>query len=258
VTFPIQVTNLSWGEITLACTVSIPATCPNLIWPISSGTVNDYVTLTVPSGAATGQFQINLTASVDGATQSYTYPFYVASVGGSLSTGSLNIANLASGKLNVTMNATAGLNATVVLGCSYQLALKCSFSPSSVPLVGGTPQTATLTITSTGLASNRESPRIFPGKKGLLLAALLPLGLLVRMRRLRFPAFFFAVVAAVSLSLVASCGSGGSAGSGGSGGTGGGGGGGSQSQTYVLTITATPNGTALSQTLGTVSVTVTQ
>ncbi len=104
------------------------------------------------------------------------------------------------------------------------------------------------------MASNRESPGVFSGRKGLLLAALLPLGLLVRMHRLRFPAFFIAVIAALLLSFVASCGSGAA----GNGGGGGGGGGGSQSQTYVLTITGTPDGTALSQTLGTITVTVTQ
>jgi hypothetical protein len=259
VTFPIEVTNLASGEITLACTVNFPtpAQCSNPNWFVSSGMNNESPTLIVPSGVPVGQYQMALTASMDGATQSYTFPFYVASMSGSLSASSLTLSSLGTGNLNVSLNATAGFNDTVVLSCSHVAALPCSFNPSSVQLVGGTPQTSVLTITSTNAASIREHPGVFARTAGLLFASLLPLGLLFRMRRLRFQSFFLAIVATVLLTFVASCGSGGN-GSGGSGGGGGGGGGGSQSQTYVLTVTATPIDTTLNQTLGTVSVTVNQ
>ena len=251
VTFPIQVTNLSGAQITLACTVNFSATCPNLIWPISSGSTNDYVTLTVPSGTPVGEYQITLTASLDGATQTYNFPFYVVSMSGSLSASSLSIKSLGSGNLNATLNATTGLNTEVVLQCSYQSGVNCSFNPSSVQMVGGTPQTSALTVTSTSMVSNRELPGSFSGRAPLLTVALLPLGLLLRKRRLRFSSFFIAALAALLLTITTSCGSGGSGG-------GGGGGTGPKSKTYVLTVTATPVGTALNQPLGTINVTVTE
>ena len=254
VTFPIQVTNLASAEITLSCTVNFPtpAQCSNTNWFISSGANSESPTLIVPSGVPVGQYQMALTASVDGATQTSTFPFYVASMSGSLSASSLTLNNLGTGNLNVTLNATAGFNAKVVLNCSYVAALPCSFNPSSVQLVGGTPQTSAVTITSINAASNHRPAGVLPARTGLVLASLLPLGLLLRMRGRRFQSLFLSAFVAVLLTFVASCGSGGNRSGGG------GGGGGSQSQTYVLTVTATSVDTALNQTLGTVTVTVGQ
>ncbi len=239
------------GQVTIACSLDVTATCTGGIVTPGVNTPTPFeLSINVPSGTAPAQHQLTVTSTFGGAIQTYTFPLYIVSFSGSLSTSTLTMAQGGSSTMTATLNASTGFSDFVSLACSGAPQLACSFNPNPSQVTGGTAQTVTITVTASATARLESKPAGSPARGVIALAGLLSLGLccglLHRRRRNVLLLFLFGFVV---LTFVA-CGGGG-----GGGGTGGGGGGGSD--TYSLTVTAAPSYTSTVSTLGTVTVTVT-
>ena len=247
------------GNISITCTLDSGGSCAGGGVPSSQTAQTFNLSVSVPSGTATGQHQLNVVATYGNFTQSYSFPVYFASISGSLSASTVTTSDGGASPLTATLNATNGFVDSLSLACSGSNEITCSFNPASPTLTGGTPQTVTVTLTAGDTArAPAIQNRLF--SEGLLsLATLIPLSLFWRSRRHRRSSLFLFVAGAVLLVSISSCGSGGgSAGGSGGGGGGGIGGGGSSPNTYAIKVTASPGGTSVVETLGTVRVIVNQ
>jgi hypothetical protein len=158
----------------------------------------------------------------------------------------------------ISVAGTNGYSGTVNLSCSISPTAAsdpatCSLSPASVTLSGGTPQTSTLTVTTTAAstAENRMQRLLWPSAGGTALG----LVLLIRIPRRR--RHWFAVLGLLTLfTLVSAIGCGG----GGSGGGGGGANSGTSVGTYTVTVTGTGtssgSSSSVTATVGTVTLIV--
>jgi hypothetical protein len=238
------------GLVNITCSLDFAATCTGgKLTPGNLTPAQLNLAIDVPTGTPVGTHQLTVKSSFSGTTQVYTFPFYVVSFGGSLSTSSLTLARGASGTLNATLTSSAGFTDAVTLQCTAPSEIACSFSPQTPQVTGGTPQSVTVTITAGSTAELQRELPLLRARNLVALAALFPI--LIHGRRRRWSASLTALAAlAISFSLIA-CGGGGAAG--GSGGGSGGGG----SNTYTVTITATPVNTSVTSTLGSVTVIVT-
>jgi hypothetical protein len=121
---------------------------------------------------------------------------------------SLNLGSSAQGQVTVTLTPNNAFTGTVALSCgSLPATLSCSFSPQSIYLIDGVPQTAALTITANAQAKS-SSPgttnRISAISSGIFFAAILvlpPLGMKKRARR-----FLSLCTLALPPLLLSSCG----------------------------------------------------
>ena len=248
-TIPINVQGSSnwWGGyVAIGCSLDVAATCTG--GSINPGTPTS-LSLSVPAGTVVGQHQLTVTGTYAGVTQTYTFPIYVVSFTGSLSSSTLTVARGGTGTLTATLNASTGFSDSVVLACSGTSQLACTFSPSSSQVKAGTAQTVAITV-NTGATARIESKPGPPSVRSLIaFAGLFPLTLCCGLLRRRWRNLLLVLLVGFPLfAFVGACGGAG----GGGGGNGGGG-----SNTYSLTVTAIPGGTSVVNTLGTVTVTVT-
>jgi len=244
------------GQVTISCSLDVAATCSGgMIAPGNSTASSMNLSLSVPAGTAVGQDQLTVTGTYAGLTQTYTFPIYVVSLSGSLSSSTLTMAQGGSGTLTATLNASTGFSDSVLLACSGTSELTCTFNPSYPPVTGGTAQTVTITVNASATALLESKPANSPARSLIALAGLLPLALCCGFLRKRCRNVLLVfLLGFMVFAFVGACGGGGGVG-GGVGGGGGGGGGGSN--TYSLTVTATPSNTSAVTTVGAVTVTVT-
>ena len=249
-TIPISVQGSSnwWGGyVTIGCSLDVAATC-------TGGSVNPgtpmSLSLSVPAGTTVGQHQLKVTGTYAGVTQTYTFPIYVVSFTGSLSSSTLTVARGGTGTLTATLNASTGFSDSVALACSGTSQLTCTFSQSSPEVTGGTAQTVTITVNTSATALIESKPGPPPVRTLIAFVGLFPLALCCGLLRRRWRNVLLVFLVGFTVfAFVGACGGGG--------GAGGGGGGDGGSNTYSLTVTATPGGTSIVNTLGTVTVTVT-
>ena len=253
---PVQFQGSSnWGGyITISCSLDVTATCTAEDAEPESGIVNsDQLSLSVPAGTSLGQHQLTVTGTYGGSTQTLTFPIYVVSMNGSLSASALTMTQGGTGTLTATLNASTGFSGSVTLACTGTSQLSCSFTPTNPPMTGGTPQSINVIVTASATALLESKPRgVSPIRSLIALTGLFPLALCLRVlcsRRCNL--LLMVVLGFVICAFVGACGGG--VGTGGGNGSGGGG----RSNVYSLTITASPNGTTATTTLGTVAVTVT-
>jgi len=240
------------GSISITCTLDVGGTCIGGYAPSSQTPQSVNLYLNVPSGTATGQHVLNVTAAYGTLSQSFSFPFYVADFSGSLSASSVTLTRGGSSSLIATLNATTAFVDSVSLACTGTTQISCSFNPTSTQLTGGTAQTVSITLTASATASAPLMPVQFFDKHLPILAGLFPLAIVWSLRRRRWPALLTIVTGLVLLLPSVSCGSGGnSGGGGGSGGTGG-----SGSNSYTVTVTASVPNSGVMRMLGTVNVTV--
>lgn len=237
------------GAVAVSCSLDLAATCNGgNAFPGTGSASPFHLSISVPAGTAPGKHQLTVTTVYGGSTQTYTFPLYVVTFGGSLSTSSLTIPAGTSGTLTATLNASAGFSDNVTLSCSGSSMITCSTSPSLAPVVGGTPEAVSVTVATSAAAMQKTGPASFPIRSPLLFAGLLPLMFWNWRLRRRWFAVLFSLVACILILSMGACGGGGSAP------TSGGGGGGSSS--YSITITANPANTTVSEKIGTLTVTV--
>jgi hypothetical protein len=237
------------GSVAIGCSLNVAATCTgaSVIPGMPAG-----LSINMPAGTPLGQYQLTVTGTYAGVTQTYTFPLYVVSLSGSLSSSTLTLTRGGTGTLTATLNASIGFSDVVSLGCTESSQVICSFNPLEPQMNGGTAQTFTITVTAGTTARLESKPASSPTRSMIALAGLLPLALccgLLHGRRRKVVLLF--LLGFVSLTFVGACGGGGGTGGGGGGGGGGG------SDVYSLTVTAYPSGTSLTSALGTVTVTVT-
>ena len=240
--------NWSGGQpVTLGCSLDITATCTGLSVVPGSATVD--LTLSIPANTAAGAHQLTVTASFSGSTQTYTFPVYVVSLSGSLGSNVLSMSRGGTANLTATLKASTGFTGNVALACSGASQLSCSVNPANSLVAGGTPQSYTITVTAGANAMLEQSPAESSAPKMLALAGLFPLAICCGALRRRWRNLaLLLILGGVLFTTITACGGGGS------GGSGGGGGG---SETYSLTVTATPSGTTATTQMGIVTVTVT-
>ena len=246
---PITVSaNLSTsGSILITCSLDVGGTCDGTPVSVATTAQTSELTISIPSSASTGQHVLTVTATYGAIVQSFTFPFYIADYGGTLSPSSLTLNPLGSGTVTATLNATTDFVGAIALACTGTTQVSCNFNPATTQLTGGTSPTVTITLLAGANASSQPPSAPFLGRRLLALAALLPLGIAWNLRRRKWWTVLFCLVASVVLLLpVVSCGSGGAGG--------GGGGGGGGSNYYSVTVTASFSNTT--RTLGTVSVSV--
>ena len=149
--------------------------------------------------------------------------------------------------VTATINATAGFGGTVSFACSGTAQVTCSFSPSMLQPTATNPQTTHITVTA-GYSASRLPLRDSARSRFLLLALILPFGMVFGIARTQMRAVHAAVgLLLISLIVVTlSCGGGSS-----------GGGGGGGSNIYTITVSATVAGTNTTRTIGTINATVT-
>ena len=176
------------------------------------------VTLTGSSGTLTASTAIALTVTPP---SSFTLSGPSITVVAGATTGNTS---------TITVIPSNGFTGTINLSCSIQPAavsgqLTCSLMPTSVTIAETTPQTSTLTVTSTAtkISRNRINKLIWPSTGGTALALLLLCG--IPRRRRNWLAMIGLLVLFVSLGAIG-C-------------TGGGGGGtqGTAPQSYTITVT---------------------
>jgi hypothetical protein len=232
---------------TITCSTDFGGTCTGQAFPPSNAPQAINLSLTIPADTAVGSHTLTVTAADGSLHQTATFPFAIADYSGSLSTSTLSLKQGSSGTFTATINATAGFTDSVSLACSGSAAIACSFEPSTVSPTASNPATVTVTVSATSLASVHYS---IGSKQGLpLLALILPLGLIFRVRR-RLSTRFHSVILIVILSVsVLSLSCGGNSNTGGSGGT--------NSISYQMNLTASAAGTNATRSLGTITVTVT-
>jgi hypothetical protein len=236
------------GDLTISCSVDSSATCTGGSVVLSQSSQTFYLTVSIPSGTATGVHQLTVTSVFQGLTQTSTFPITVVDFSGTLSTTTLSMSRGASTTLTATLTGTSGFSHAISIGCSVATQnILCSVSPLSVQLMSGTPEMVKVTLTATSLAEFRVTPRSGLGRGLMTLAILFPLGFAFCARRYR-SVLLGCLLGALLCVSVTSCGSGSSAGSGG--------GGGSGSNTYQISIVATAIGTSATRPVGTISVTV--
>jgi expansin (peptidoglycan-binding protein) len=245
--------------VTVTCSLDSGGSCSGGALLASANTANLQVQVTIPADMPTGLHQLTVVGTYQNQaaqislTHSYTFPFYVADLSGSLSSSTISMAEGASSNVMLTLNATAGFLDTVPLACSGPVQITCSFSQLAPQLAGGTPVPITLTLAASTTASNRrqEYPLAHPFDQSMAaFAALFPLALIFRSRRGRRPPLLLMFLGLVMLLPLTSCGSGGKAVA--TGGTGGG----STPNVYTINVVAAPAGTFTTRTLGTITVSV--
>lgn len=233
------------GTVNIACSVDFGGTCTGGSVLVSGPGTNPVdVVVSVPAGTATGAHTLTVTASDGSLVHTSAFPFYVADFTGSLSQSSLTMAAGGSATLTGRVEVTTGFEDSVSLACTGSIEITCTFSPANISPTATNPQTTTTTVTASSTASLRASD----GDARYSLRALsimFPLGILVvlgRRVKSRYRGFFFFL--AMTLSLL-SCGGGGGTGTVGGG-----------SNSYNITVNATPAGTNTTRALGTIIVTV--
>jgi hypothetical protein len=197
-------------------------------------TNSSMLTLTASSTAATGgPVTVTLTGSSGTLTASTAIALTVTPPSSfTLSGPSITVvAGATTGNTStITVIPSNGFTGTINLSCSIQPAavsgqLTCSLMPTSVTIAETTPQTSTLTVTSTAtkISRNRINKLIWPSTGGTALALLLLCG--IPRRRRNWLAMIGLLVLFVSLGAIG-C-------------TGGGGGGtqGTAPQSYTITVT---------------------
>jgi subtilase family serine protease len=210
------------------------------------------VTITGTSGALTATTSISLSVTAQ--------PGFTAGTGGTTSiTVSPGATTGNTGTVSVV--GTNGFTGPVALQCKVTTAITnphdkpgCSLSPDSVRISGASPQTSTLTVTTTAASSSENHlEKLFWPSTGGSALALVVLFIIPRRRR-RWSAMLALLI--LILISVSGCGGGGGSGSGG-GAKGVGGGSGDPGTTpgaYTITIAGT-SGSA-SATVGTITLTV--
>jgi hypothetical protein len=237
--------NWAGESVTIGCSLDVASTCTG---GIAAPGVAMSLSLSVPAGTSLGQHQLTVTGTLGGSTQTYTFPIYVVSLSGSLSSSTLTMTRGGSGTLTATLDASTGFSDVVTLGCSGASQLTCSFNPYEPQVTGGTEQTVTIILSASGTARLESEPANSPTRSTIALAGLFPLALCCGFLHKKWRnALLTSVLGIIAILFVGACG----------GGAGGGGGGGGGSNTYSLTVTAYPSGTSVTNSLGTVTVTVT-
>ena len=240
-----QSVNSFSSTINVSCTMNSGSCTGGSFWVGPNGTpVN--LTLSEPSNAALGADTLTVTGSYGSVSHTLSFPFYVADYAGTLSASALTIAQGHSGSISATVTATQGFSDTVSFSCTGTAQLSCQFSPSAVQPTASSPQTSTITITANGSAS------LFPSRHGdmlLLVASILPVGLLFAVTRKQKPRPISSALTSLLLMIalaLCSCGGGKSSSVGGGG-----------SYNATVTVNAAAAGTNITRTLGTINVTVT-
>jgi hypothetical protein len=239
------------ATVNVTCGFDFDGNCTGGSFPVSGSLPSPInVTASVPSGVSLGAHTLTVSGTSGLLTHTATFPFYIADYSGSLSTSALTMAQGASGSLTATVNATSGFAGTVSFACSGTTQVTCSFSPSTVQPTATSSQTTNITVTA-GYSASMLAPRGRAKRGFLLIALLVPFGIVFSMARTERTQVRRAVVGLLLLGLILallSCG-------GGSGGVTAGGGGGSNA--FIITVSATAAGANTTKTLGTVIVTVT-
>jgi hypothetical protein len=150
--------------------------------------------------------------------------------------------------VTVTLNATTGFTSAITLACTNVAQVVCSFSSPSAQLSGGMSTSVALSLTTGSYAkltpTNSSLSETLPE-----LAALLPIGILIGLRRNgQRPRLMIVLIALLLLIPLGSCSSGST--------VSGNGGSGNQPNNYSVTVTATATGTQVVHTLGTLNVIV--
>jgi len=236
------------GNMLVSCSLDVGGVCSGDYVAVSPTPQNVSLAVLVPSSATAGQHVLTVTTTYETITQSFALPFYVADFSGTLSGSTASLTRSANTTITATLSATTDFSDQVALACSGTEQVTCSFSPVTVQLTAGTPQTVNVTMSAGSTASAPVPPTLFFNGELIAFAGLLPLGICLRRRR--WATLLLFVAGFVLLLPLGSCGSGG--GSGGGGGIGGGG----ESNSYSVTVTASVPTTSLTRTLGTVNVTV--
>jgi subtilase family serine protease len=259
------------GSVALSCSVapttgtSVP-TCS--IGPTVSitGTAAVTSTLTVSTTSTTtaGAYTVTLTASASGVTTQTTTvavtvnPAAVTPAFMLSNSGAITIASPGgSGTSTITVTPSGGFTGSVALACAVTAtplgAIDTPGCTVSTPgaITGTTPQTATLTVSTTAASAQLDQPilpfdRLLKTGGGLSLAALLCL--LLPARRRRLPALLAVFLLCLVCAFATGCGGSGSSGSGGGGNSG------TTLGSYTVTVTGTASGattqtTAVSVTL---------
>lgn len=207
------------------------------------------VTVTGTSGALSATTAVSLTVTA-GPT------FGPSGVSGSDGAISVNPGATTGNTSSISVVGMNGYSGTVNLSCSISPTAAndpptCSLSPASVALSGSTPQTSTLTVTTTAATTGKNQIKklFWPSAGGTALALLLLIG--VPRRRRNWLAIVGLAVLFASISAIG-CGGGGGAGGGGGGNSG------TSAGTYTVTVTGTSTGSSssITATVGTVTLTV--
>jgi probable HAF family extracellular repeat protein len=202
------------------------------------------VTITGTSGALTETTSIELTITAQ--------PSFTAGSGGTTSL-SVSPGSTTGNTGTISVVGTNGFSGTVNLTCTVATSMTgvndmptCSLNPTSVTLSGTTPQTSTLTVSTTAASSavNRMQRLFAPMTGGTALA--LVAFFLVPKRRRNWLVMLGLFVLIISASAIG-CGGGGSKG-------GGGGNSGTTAGTYTITVTGASGG--INATVATVKLTV--
>lgn len=240
------------NTVVISCSLDIAGYCSGTSIPLQQGSTPFNLDIQLPSSAPLGQHQVAATAAYQQYSESFTFPLYVVSFNGSLSSSTLSLTRGGSGSVTASLNASTGFSSPVTLTCGGGYTeVTCSFSPSSVQLTGGTAQSVTITVTAGSTAQLRRPPMFSLTSGMLALASLLPLAYWRRFQRIAAMLLIAVIIAAFTNS----CGGSGSGSGGGGGGGGGGGTGGSN--TYTLPIQASLGDSQVVNTIGTLTVTVT-
>jgi hypothetical protein len=244
----LQATSSLTGVITFTCATDWGGDCMGNTVSPNSGTLTLYVT--GPSQVTAGQHTITVTGTDGAVTHTYNIVAYIADYQGSASSATVSVSQGGQATANLSLSADNGFIDDVSLSCSSS-PVTCSFNPSTVHLVGGTPASAVLTLTVPVSADRRPVPH--PGRWRLAMVAFgMPLAGLLSLKCRTRNAIWQVIqgIAIVAIVAFVACGGGG-----------GNGGGGSPPPsnghaTYSITVTASAAATSSTRTVGTITVTV--
>ncbi len=252
VRFPLQASNLPSSGMAIGCKLDSTDVCSSFAPPNPTGT-SITVQISIPSGFATGEHQLTISASVAGSQKSFTFPFMVADFSGSLRSSSVTMERGGKASVTGTLTATTGFSANVNLHCDAGAQIACTFKPSSVSLDSSASQEFAVTLTADWFAMQHPHPnpaRSLAGRRILAWSALLPFGLVLRRRKTAWRCMVTLLASVFLASGLVSCGgSGSSSTSGGTKDT-------SGSNSYSITINASSSQPGVWRQLGTIHVTV--
>lgn len=251
ISFPFEAANLGGAPATIGCTLDGTAVCQTTNLGVNYSTTSISTALNIPSGIATGQHSLVISATVAGIQQTYSFPFWIADFSGTLAANTLSTTAGGSGSVNGTLNATTAFSSSITLSCSNTAQVSCTFQPSPLNLVGGTTTNFTITLKASSLASNHSPFMHRRSSRGAVLALLLPAAFVMFwVRRYRRPTALFLLLAGAIGMGVSSCGGGNGASSNTGGGT-------SHTPTsYSVSVIARDNSFGIEHNVGTISVTV--
>ena len=141
---PLSVTPPAQASLTFSTTSATPSTLYTATVTGTSGTLASSVTLNVTVLAVTREYTITVTTPVS--------PTSVHAGSGATGIVTVTPINGYAGKVTVSCSAIAP---------TATPAPSCAFSPATVDVTNSTPQTTTLTISTTGPSAARSVPRVF-------------------------------------------------------------------------------------------------